>query len=390
MGCIWLIAERSELLKQYLCKLLETVKAWTVLETEPQGREESLMCVILCHCPALTDVTLRNNPRFTGESACKWLKDHKTPLHALDLSGCDQLSDALLDLLPTSVHAKSLQSLCLDGAVLLSKAALVACFTPAEDEPDRWQALGQLHLAGIPAVDPEVGCKPRQCVPFVPQGARLVIETVCRSCVALRDFSFLETSADDSALAHIPTDMRKGLGVPYNEIFHLANALPSLEEFQTTTGSTFLFTGNSPAVIRFSPQANLFQREHTDGKREILYHVHHGAAAFLRGETSTFHLRNANLHKSIADTVHTLTQATFNPHSQPGNLIRPLVPGVTHLTALFYNSSMRKVESRPPHIISINGGYMNITAFTEHVFNVAPRQNLTVVLALYFQLVLAK
>jgi hypothetical protein len=31
-----------------------------------------------------------------------------------------------------------------------------------------------------------------------------------------------------------------------------------------------------------------------------------------------------------------------------------------------------------------------VTAFTEHVFNVAPHQNLTMVLALYFQLVLAK
>jgi hypothetical protein len=58
----------------------------------------------------------------------------------------------------------------LDGAVLLSKAALVACFTPAEVEPDRWQALDQLHLAGIPSVDPEVGYS----VPFGPRGARLV------------------------------------------------------------------------------------------------------------------------------------------------------------------------------------------------------------------------
>jgi hypothetical protein len=31
--------------------------------------------------------------------------------------------------------------------------------------------------------------------------------------------------------------VNQGLGVPYNEVFELANALPSLEEFQTTTGT---------------------------------------------------------------------------------------------------------------------------------------------------------
>jgi hypothetical protein len=42
-------------------------------------------------------------------------------------------------------------------------------------------------------------------------------------------------------------------------------------------------------------------------KREILYHVHHGAAAFLRGETSTFHLRNANLQYAMLQTACLLT-----------------------------------------------------------------------------------
>ncbi len=37
-------------------------------------------------------------------------------------------------------------------------------------------------------------------------------------------------------------------------------------------------------------------------KREILYHVHHGAAAFLRGEASTFHLRNANMQYAVLPT----------------------------------------------------------------------------------------
>jgi hypothetical protein len=61
------------------------------------------MCTILCHCPILTDVTLR----YPSVWRCfdPRAAHHKTPPHALDLSECNKLSDALLDLLPASAHA---------------------------------------------------------------------------------------------------------------------------------------------------------------------------------------------------------------------------------------------------------------------------------------------
>jgi hypothetical protein len=114
-------------------------------------------------------------------------------------------------------------------------------------------------------------------------------------------------------------------------------------------------------------------------KREILYHVHHGAAAFLRGEASTFHLRNANMQyavlptvclltpggqreresggilrrcvgpynsKSITDTPHSLTQATFNAHSQPGNLIRTYSRRVYSVPTCLSHRDTRAVVGR--------------------------------------------
>jgi hypothetical protein len=100
---------------------------------------------------------------------------------------------------------------------------------------------------------------------------------------------------------------------------------------------------------------------------------------------------------------------------------------VTNLTELSYNSAMRKVESRPS-IVSVKSGLLNrtrplrscvgssilmsgqsslpahgglvftlrsalmhaVTNTSEHTLEIAPHQNLTVALALYFQLVLSK